>query len=45
MMIPIMAASLIAYGTSRVVCREALYKALAENFFKRCGESKSEKIN
>jgi len=32
MVLPLMAAALIAHGTSRLVCRHALYRALAETF-------------
>jgi H+/Cl- antiporter ClcA len=32
MVLPLMAAALIAHGTSRLVCRHALYRALAESF-------------
>jgi H+/Cl- antiporter ClcA len=32
MTVPLMAASFLAYGVSRVVCPQALYGALAERF-------------
>ncbi|MDD5329734.1 MAG: chloride channel protein [Sulfuricella sp.] len=35
LLLPLMAASIIASMTSRLVCRKPLYKALAENFLKR----------
>ena len=35
LLLPLMAASIIASVTSRLVCRKPLYKALAENFLKR----------
>jgi H+/Cl- antiporter ClcA len=35
MIVPLMAASLLATGCSRIVCRRPLYKALAEQFLQR----------
>ena len=35
MVVPLMAAALIAYGTSRLVCREGIYHALAKGFLQR----------
>lgn len=35
MVVPLMAASLIAYGTSRLICDEGLYHALAKGFVAR----------
>ena len=32
MMVPLMCAALIAHATSRVICREGVYHALAKNF-------------
>jgi H+/Cl- antiporter ClcA len=32
MVVPLMAASLIAYGTSRLICEEGIYHALAKGF-------------
>ncbi len=32
MVVPVMAASLIAYGTSRLICEEGIYHALAKGF-------------
>lgn len=32
MLVPLMASALIAYGTSRIVCPEGIYHALAKNF-------------
>ena len=34
MLLPLMATSLIATGISRLICREALYRALAEPFYR-----------
>jgi H+/Cl- antiporter ClcA len=34
-LIPLMAAALIAYGTSRAICEEGIYHALARNVLKR----------
>lgn len=34
MVIPLMAASMIAYGTSRLICHEGVYHALAKNFLR-----------
>ena len=34
MMVPVMAAALIAYATSRLVCPEGVYHALARNFMR-----------
>ncbi len=35
MVVPLMAAALIAYGTSRLVCHEGIYHALAKGFLQR----------
>lgn len=35
MVVPVMMASLIAYGTSRLICEEGLYHALAKGFVER----------
>jgi H+/Cl- antiporter ClcA len=35
MVVPLMAAALIAYGTSRLVCQEGIYHALAKGFLAR----------
>lgn len=35
MVVPLMAAALIAYGTSRLVCEEGVYHALAKGFIER----------
>jgi H+/Cl- antiporter ClcA len=35
MVVPLMATALIAYGTSRLVCPEGIYHALARNFLRR----------
>jgi len=35
LVLPLMATALIAHGISRIVCREPLYKALAERFVRR----------
>jgi chloride channel protein, CIC family len=32
MVIPLMAAALIAYATSRLICREGIYHALSKSF-------------
>jgi H+/Cl- antiporter ClcA len=32
MVVPLMAASLIAYATSRLICHEGIYHALAKGF-------------
>jgi hypothetical protein len=32
MLLPVMAAALIAHGTSRLVCREGIYHALSHGF-------------
>jgi H+/Cl- antiporter ClcA len=34
MLVPLMMAALIAYGTSRLVCREGVYHALSKNFLR-----------
>jgi len=39
MVVPLMAASLIAYGTSRLVCREGIYHALAKGFLRAGSDS------
>ncbi|MGJ4907850.1 chloride channel protein [Bradyrhizobium sp. HKCCYLS2033] len=41
MVVPLMMASLIAYGTSRLICEEGLYHALAKGFVARA-ETKAE---
>jgi H+/Cl- antiporter ClcA len=35
MVVPLMAASLIAYATSRLICREGIYHALAKGFLRQ----------
>jgi len=35
MVVPLMAAALIAYGSSRLVCQEGIYHALAKGFLQR----------
>jgi chloride channel protein, CIC family len=35
LVLPLMATALIAHGTSRIVCHEPLYKAIAERFVRR----------
>ena len=35
MVVPLMAAALIAYGTSRLICQEGIYHALARGFLQR----------
>jgi H+/Cl- antiporter ClcA len=35
MVVPLLAAALIAYGTSRLVCHEGIYHALAKGFLQR----------
>jgi H+/Cl- antiporter ClcA len=35
MVVPLMAAALIAYGSSRLVCKEGVYHALAKGFLQR----------
>jgi H+/Cl- antiporter ClcA len=35
MVVPLMAAALIAYGSSRLVCSEGIYHALAKGFLAR----------
>ena len=35
MLVPLLAATLTAYGASRLVCRTSLYEALAEAFLAR----------
>ena len=35
MVLPLMVASLIAYASSRLVCREGVYHALSKNFLQR----------
>jgi H+/Cl- antiporter ClcA len=32
MVLPLMVAAVIAYGTSRLICAEGIYHALAKNF-------------
>jgi H+/Cl- antiporter ClcA len=39
MVVPLMAASLIAYGTSRLVCGEGIYHALAKGFLASASEA------
>jgi H+/Cl- antiporter ClcA len=39
MVVPLMAASLIAYATSRSVCPEGVYHALAKGFLYREGDA------
>ena len=39
MVFPLMAAALIAYATSRLICREGVYHALAKSFLPRAAES------
>jgi H+/Cl- antiporter ClcA len=39
MVVPVMAAALIAYGTSRVICPEGVYHALSKGFLEREGGS------
>jgi H+/Cl- antiporter ClcA len=34
LVVPLMLASLIAFGSSRLVCKEGVYHALAHNFVK-----------
>ncbi|WP_315776622.1 MULTISPECIES: hypothetical protein [unclassified Bradyrhizobium] len=41
MVVPLMTAALIAYGTSRLICEEGLYHALAKGFVARA-ETKAE---
>lgn len=36
--LPLMATALIAHGISRIICREPLYKALAERFVRRIAQ-------
>lgn len=38
LVLPLIAAALIAHAVSRVVCHEPLYKALAEGFARRIAE-------
>ena len=40
MIVPLMAASLLAAGCSRIVCRRPLYKALADQFLGKSGRKK-----
>jgi hypothetical protein len=40
MIVPLMAASLLAAGCSRIICRRPLYKALADQFL---GKSRGRK--
>jgi H+/Cl- antiporter ClcA len=44
MVVPLMLASLIAYGTSRVVCEEGIYHALAKGFVSRAVASQVKPI-
>lgn len=37
MILPLMAAALIAHAASRTVCHKSLYRALAESFLKGAG--------
>jgi H+/Cl- antiporter ClcA len=37
MVVPVMAAALIAYATSRVICPEGVYHALSKGFLEREG--------
>lgn len=39
MVVPLMAASLIAYGTSRLICEEGIYHALAKGFVAKAEQS------
>ncbi|MDU1692638.1 MAG: YbaK/EbsC family protein, partial [Bradyrhizobium sp.] len=41
MVVPLMMASLIAYGTSKLVCEEGLYHALAKGFVARAEANKA----
>lgn len=40
MVVPVMMASLIAYGTSRLICEEGLYHALAKGFVEKAAPGK-----
>ena len=40
MVVPLMAAALIAYGTSRLICEEGIYHALARGFVERAAAPK-----
>jgi len=40
MVVPLMAAALIAYGTSRLICEEGIYHALAKGFVERAATPK-----
>ena len=40
MVVPLMAAALIAYGTSRLICEEGIYHALAKGFVERVATPK-----
>jgi len=40
MVVPLMAAALIAYGTSRLICEEGIYHALAKGFVERAAAPK-----
>jgi H+/Cl- antiporter ClcA len=42
MIVPLMAASLLAAGCSRIVCRRPLYKALADQFLGKSGRKKEQ---
>jgi H+/Cl- antiporter ClcA len=39
MVVPLMAAALIAYGTARLICEEGLYHALAKGFVAKAEQS------
>jgi H+/Cl- antiporter ClcA len=39
MVVPLMATALIAYATSRSICREGVYHALAKGFLARGGDT------
>jgi H+/Cl- antiporter ClcA len=41
MVIPLMATALIAYATSRLVCREGIYHALAKGFVARSRDQRT----
>ncbi|WP_316206540.1 MULTISPECIES: chloride channel protein [unclassified Bradyrhizobium] len=43
MVVPVMMASLIAYGTSRLICEEGLYHALAKGFVAKAEEAAASK--
>jgi H+/Cl- antiporter ClcA len=42
MVVPLMAAAMIAYATSRLICEEGVYHALAQGFIEKAGRPPEE---